>query len=457
MRRRLPQLLLGLLVIAIGALLTLPWWLGAAVRTFGSPRGVAFARYERIGYTRFALHDVEVKVRGVRVTATRAEADTPILWAWRHWRGASAPIVAGDWQVEVAPPTAPRDPNAPRGWLPLRSRLQRIAAGLERWLPRASTGAGVVRWPGGDVAIGAARWSGSELQADAVRFRGVTADVTAAFPDDDRIVVAARLPDSGPRAQLESRGDRVSGELTWLEQRATLTATYVTGGWLPAEASLQARTWQFPGDRLKVGALYGTVRGDAQIEWSAGRFVTAITAKGEPLPDKAAPPLELTVRGQGDPARVTIEAFKATLPGITAELTEPVVVESGGRIQESMARFRLAADLGAIPWFKAQGSVTGEASLVSGLAASPVADFFLNAQDIQVREVKVAGAALRGRLDWPRLQLTEGTVSLAEGERLAATGSWDFRAREVRDVKARSAGARLRAGYPRSRSSTSSR
>src|SRR5690606_17215702 len=92
--RRLLLILVSLLAGAIAVLAALPWWLEAALRFAGAPQGATFARYERMGYGRFALHGVEVRRPGVRVTVDRIEAPTPLAWAWRLGRDDPAPVIA---------------------------------------------------------------------------------------------------------------------------------------------------------------------------------------------------------------------------------------------------------------------------------------------------------------------------------------------------------------------------
>src|SRR4051812_6300320 len=107
MRRRLLLILAGLLVCGALVVATVPWWLGAAAGWAGRSRGLTFATYERIGYSRFALTNAEYRRGNIHVTVSRAEADTPVLWLMRHWRKADAPIVAGNWFVEVEPSKTP--------------------------------------------------------------------------------------------------------------------------------------------------------------------------------------------------------------------------------------------------------------------------------------------------------------------------------------------------------------
>src|SRR5687767_8299693 len=126
MRRRLVFIVVSLFCLVVVVLATMPFWLGTAVRTFGSGRGVTFASYERVGYGRFALKDVEYKRDNVRVTASRAEAPTPLVWAWRHWRDGANPVVVDRWAVEIAKSRAPpKAATTERGWMPLQALLRK--------------------------------------------------------------------------------------------------------------------------------------------------------------------------------------------------------------------------------------------------------------------------------------------------------------------------------------------
>jgi translocation and assembly module TamB len=434
MRRRVLISCLVLCGVVLLLLATIPLWLGVAAKTFASSRGVTFGSYERLGYSRFVVRDVVVKRPGVRVTVTRAEAETPLVWLWHRWTDRPALITAEKWSVEVERTSTPRPATTERGWMPLHQRLQRIAAQLHEWLPRANTGPGLVRWPGGEISVASVVWANRELTTRELAFRNLTADASAKFdPAGDALHVAARTTDGAFAAELDSRGAAVTGHLTVWEQPAQLTANFGPRGWMPAEASVQARNWSVAGDRLKLGELYTAVRGDVQIEWRAGRFVADIVAKGEPVPNKPAPPLEVTLRGNGDGTALLIEKLDVVLPGIVARLSEPVTVERSGRIRESAARFALSADLARQPWFAATGNVDGEVRVVSGGTASPVAEFSLAARDVSAREVSLAAVEARGRLDWPRLEIVTGSIVGGNGERLGWRAGWDFKTKEIID------------------------
>jgi translocation and assembly module TamB len=433
MRRRVLIFFVGVIALIIVAVATVPLWLGAAVKLGAQSRGLTFGSYERIGYSRFALKEVEYRRPGLRVTASRAEAETPLLWWWHRSQNRSAMVALDEWHVEVervSRPT-PAKPAPQRGWVPLRAQLQRIAAQLDRWLPLATTGAGRVRWPGGELTLAGAKWAHRELVVDDFVLRNLKLDAAVTFASDDRLLVNARTMDGSASLTVESRADVVAGDFSLWAQPSTVRARFGAGGWLPVEAALLASDWSLPGSRLKVGDVYAVVRGSGRIEWREARFLADVSALGEPLPGKSAPPLQLTLRGAGDTQAFTIESLNATLPGISALLSEPVTVERSGTIRESTARFTVDADLAKVPWFTATGVVNGDARLVSGFSATPVVEFSLDASNVKAHEVSLTSVTARGRLDWPRLAITDGAIVGGEGERLVIGGGWDFRGREI--------------------------
>src|ERR1044072_8503166 len=77
MRRRLLLILAGLIAGVVLLVATVPLWLGVAARSVGRSRGVTFGTYERVGYSRFTLRDVDFHQGNVHVTASRIEAETP--------------------------------------------------------------------------------------------------------------------------------------------------------------------------------------------------------------------------------------------------------------------------------------------------------------------------------------------------------------------------------------------
>lgn len=428
MRRRI---LISLLASAAFALLLLagsPLWLGMALRHLGGEWGFAFSRYERIGYAGFALHDITYERPEVRVTVERGEGLTPILWLWRHWRGGEVKLTLADWAVEVRRTAdGRRGPAREWGWVRLSALLTRIVDRLDSWIPRVEIGAGTVQWPGGRLALSAATLEKRELVVENLSYLGVTSGLTAAWSDSaDRLRLALRAAGGGT-LELESRGTDVTGELSLWGLKAPVKAAFAPQGWLPREASLLASSWEIPAERLKLAELYRLVRSDARLEWRGGGFSVDVDARGDPRPERSAPPLQLNLHARGTPGELAIEVLKLSVPGVRAELSAPVIVERSGRVREGGAKFSLDMDLDRQPWVDARGHASGEATVASGMNEPFEATFRFAARDVAVRGIALSEVAVEGLFEWPRVQLSEVIVAGSEGDRLAGRGGWDFR------------------------------
>lgn len=437
MRRRLLFTFAAIIALVLVAVLTLPLWLGVAARTAGSSYGVSFASYERVGYNRFAFRDVEVRRANVRVTATRVEAPTPLLWGWKHWVGGENPITVAHWEVDVTKPatTAPTaTPPRPSGWVPLRTLLNKITSQLDRWLPEATIGSGRVKFPGGEILLTSATWKERTLTTRGLTYRELKADATAAFSrTEDSFTFDAKTLDGSTMFTLASHGAKVDGRGSWLGQEATLAAAFAETGWLPTEAVLNAERWTLPGDRLKLERAYEAVSGSARVELRGQAFTAEVSAQSDPLKDSKVPPLTVDLRGRGDAHAFTVEALQADIPGVKARLDAPVTLERSGQLRGAGARLVLQIDLAGQPWFQARGVVEGEARVASGEGNKPVVEFSLKGADIAARDVALTELVTRGRLAWPRLEVDAATLVAGEGERLEARGGYDFGKKELLD------------------------
>lgn len=428
--RRAAILAAIVLGVVLCAVLALPWWLGSALAQFGPGYGLSFARYERLDDSRFALHGVEFRRANLRVAADRVEADAPVQWLWRRWQGAPGPVTLGGWSVEVTASSAARS-TTPTGWEPLRGRLQRIAGQLERWLPRARAGAGIVRWPKGELAVQHLTWENRTLTARQLRYRQFAGDVTLAFETSpDRLHATVATVDGAARAELASEPGRVQGALTLWEQPAAVALEFERTGWLPARGSLEADTLRLPAERLRLGAAYREVAGALRARWERERYALTIALQGTPATAGAAPPLEAEIRASGDMKEIVVDAFRAHGPGFSAALSAPVRFDRGGRLQGPPAAFAVSADLAQLPWPVGSGRIEGEARLLD--AGSWAVDFTSRGHDLQVRESRLAGVDLAGSLRWPVLRLDHALLRGDEADELHASAECDFRERVLR-------------------------
>ena len=436
-RRRFLRFALGALFVVGLALIALPWWLGLLLPAAARSAGASFARYERLTYARFALHDVTLRLDGTTISTARVEADSPLVWLFRRTFGQPGPVALTTWRVEIAPSSAPTP--TPSGWLPLRAQLRSVFASLRPWLPRATLGPGELTAPGFALKITSAAWENSTLTLRALATGPITADATLAlFPQNqDLLQLSATLshPTLPTRLALESRAAALTGQLTFLDQPALLTATHAPTGWLPATAALRADTWTLPGSRLPLFTDYAALRGTARLEWRDAQLTLSADAAGDPAPQSSAPPLTAQLQARSDGTTLHLTALHATAPGLRAALTAPVIIDRDGKLLSGDSRFTLTADLAAWPQLTAQGTVTGEARVTPGPAQLPRVDFQLAAKTLSVRDWQLSAFTAAGRLDWPQLTLTSAALESANGDRLTVTGGFDFSAREVRDAQ----------------------
>ncbi len=433
MRRRFLLIFFALVAVVLLFAATLPLWLGVALRATPDRLGLSHGRYERLGYARFALHDVVYQRGNVRVTVDRAEADSPLLWFGRRLSDRPRHVVAGRWLVDVKPSVAkPPPPTTDSGWVPLQATLRRVADIFEKWLPTAEIGAGTVRWSTGEVTLASASWKQRVLLTKNLVFKATAIDGTAEFPaGKDEIKLSLRKVDSTDALAVKTAGSQVEGSLSWWDQPATVTARFGPRGWLPAQATVRAENWNVPAAQFKLGETYSRVRATGQLDWSDAAFRAEVSASSEPLAGNKAPPLDVQVRGRGDFQAFTLDAFRATAPGLSAVLTEAVTVERSGKFRDGAAQFRVEADLTKQPWFTARGLVRGEAQLFSEGGAAPAVAFKLNATDVAAEGVAINAIATSGRLQWPKLDIAEATLVGLAGEQLQARGGWDFKAKEL--------------------------
>lgn len=428
----------GSVAVAIGAALaTLPWWLGPAIAVGGRPFGLSFARYARHGYSHFVLEQVRVQRRNVLVQIERIEAETPLLWLWHRWTGRPEFVVAGDWTADAQPQTGERETRSARGWTPLYGKIDRAGDQLERWLPRARVGAGVVTWPKGQLTFAPGTWERRRLTVADVGYRALHAAAELTLPADGAMRLRLVSADEAWQLSLTSAGATISGSGEWIGQRADIAAQFPNEGWKPDEFSVRAEHWEIPGDRLKLGRQYRMVRGDGGVEWHEGRLQANLTASGEPAPDTPAPPLAVEMRGEGDARSFSVEALRISLPGVTAQLSDPVIVERSGRLRSGSSRFTFESELEQLPWLAAAGRARGEGQITADAQGRAAVIFSVAGEGVKLARAELSRVAIDGRLDWPQLTITTGRVEAGDGSALDFAGGWDFRAHTVHDVNAR--------------------
>lgn len=425
---------------AVGlALATLPWWLGIALRPILKSKAVAFERYERVGYTQFRLHSVRYENLSINFTAKQVQAVTPLVWLMQRWRSTEPVLSVEGWQVQrraIGGLASPRAADSQiKGLADLQALANRLGPRVGYWLPRAQLSAGEIHRYGPDILIAKARWQKSVLTVDGLR----VADHQLAFvltpAADGSITLTAHTAENDAKLQLALTGTEIKGEGMLWDQRLQLAARFPAQGWLPTEASAVAENWRLPAARVKLGAPYAEVKGDARLIWRDGAFDLALNAKATPAADdkSKAPPFEANATAHGNLRELTLTSLHVEAPFATAKLTAPVTFSVDRPVSAESAKLVVQADLAKLPWLEARGKVEGAVN-VTGDTATARQIFELKFNDVALHDLAIKEAQASGVLEWPRMELTKLKVQLDETNSLETHGSVNWQTRELTGV-----------------------
>lgn len=430
--RRAFYILGGLGVALILTAVSLPWWLGGAARGLGGSRGLTFGRYETAGYGRFVLTDVAFVRPGFVVRAGRIDGQTPLVGLWARARGRPGEWRVDRWRVELNPSRPPAESSGPRGWLPLRSQLLSIKLGLQRWLPPTRSAEGEIVWDQGLIKVGRADWMpDGRLDFSGLAWRELSVSGRIDWPfEGDLSLELAQSDTDGFSGVIKSAdpGSSLNGLLRFAGNEASWSASFAPSGWLPSELRLETGEWRLPADRLRLAPAYDAVMGALELTWKDERaeVIVQARAQNDQEADPTAPPLTLNVRAQGDFASLSLETFEIDAPGLTARLNQPVVIAQGGRLLSPDSRFTVSADLGNFPWMEAKGSIEGEVVLERLSTGRPLVTARLRGRDLSGPGWIVPALSGDGRLDWPRLEVTQSSLQLGANDVLSLVGSADL-------------------------------
>ena len=417
-------------------LATLPWWLGTVLRPVLGRWNVSFERYEREDYGHFRLHGLHYANATIELTARQVRTVTPLVWLAQRWRGGEPVISAEDWRLGRSTGVTPAAGGKPVSGLPdLRAVLQPLGPRLAFWLPWARLSGGVVRDFGPDLVIAQAEWRGGALKVDGLRVAGQGLAFVLTPGADGSVTLAARTAENDAHLRLVWSDAGIQGEARLWDQPLQLAARFPAQGWIPTEASAVAKDWRLPAARVKLGAPYAQVQGDARLDWRDGKFDLSINAKAEPdaATKTKAPPFEAAATAHGNLRELTLASLQLDAPFVTARLTAPITFSFDHPLPAGSARLVVQADLAKLPWLEARGKVEGTVT-VTGDRTAARQDFEFKFSDLVVENFSIKGAHVRGLLAWPRMELTELEAQLDDTSSLTAHGVVDWRTRELAGV-----------------------
>src|SRR5437016_4311724 len=156
---------LGFILIGFAMLwLSLPLWFPWILQPIAAKAGARFSVYERLGYGRFALRNLEVTNPAVTAHATRLTGLVPSAWLWKlgiNSHGPTPYLRLENWDCELLP-------NHNTNSSPVASQVRDTAAlltTLGHWLPLATFSRGAVRSGKTVVSVPEASWVDGHIQA----------------------------------------------------------------------------------------------------------------------------------------------------------------------------------------------------------------------------------------------------------------------------------------------------
>jgi translocation and assembly module TamB len=439
-RRLLGGALLIAGVIAV-VLATSPWWWAAGSRSALARQGITFGRHETLGYARFALHEVRFENATTSLTVARLEADAPLVWAIRGLFSRPGPVMLDEWtlRLKTTDTTDASPPAAIDGWPALRTALTRTASTLERWLPAARATRGSLSVGKNSLGVGVIDWSAGEgrISADGLVWKNQSAraDLRWLAAEERLVLTATEIETTRPTVlRLETRADTLTGELILWEQPVRIDARFPARGWLPAQARLDASQLALPGRVTRLGEFYPELVTDLRLLWENARFTLRLSARGQPDPSRATPPLLVELAAEGDAQQVQIARADLSLPGTTARLLAPIVFARDGEILSGPSQFSLESDLEKLPGAAGlSGKITGRVRVLPAGDDPPLLTAELEARDVQAGGFAVKNSTFEAEQVGALLTVKKSSITFADGSTASIAGAWDWTSRTLTD------------------------
>jgi hypothetical protein len=412
-RRRKILAFLGIVLLSLVVLVAaLPIWFPWVIRPILQRYGVRYAACERIGYARFALRKVTFVQGDTTVEAQSVEAPIPTVWLWWIYIGKQKPPAAwvsvSDWHVTVSSQTIRAGASAGSS---AYSALRGASADLQvvkKWLPKVSLTNGSVAIDRTTVLLSSATWDRGKLVARVAepssRQSGmVEVDTGTNLSWQVSMKVDALDLDSRILITENATNLQLSGSVLWRSNRFGVSAQLGTQGWIPEQATVTSQSVRIPAASLRLTG-YDELSGSLNARWDHGRFALNVIAEARPLAYSTYPPLQATVRANGDTQSATIETASLTLPWLKAQLSSGVRMDFKGRLLSPEAVVQISADLTRQPFIAASGNLDGEARFRAGPGTFPTTSFHFSTTGLSSHGIQTKALTLSGELDdaWPK-------------------------------------------------------
>lgn len=436
-KRRLRRCVLwisALLFLLVLLLLTSPLWFPWLLRPLAHRYNADFSNYERVGYDRLVVKNLTFRKETTVFTASRVAAVQPLAWGWKYLTHSDAGprLLVSDWKLELLPSAKT---NHQSHSLPfLFDQAKNSVPRVEQWLPAATLTNGVVLWNTNEVQVPFVIWRDGTLsgQATVTRFNQTAKwDIDAS--KREAIQLHLQLPDleTATTLRITKTNDaiRVAGDIQWLTNTASITATFTRESFLPVFAKMETPAFNIPAANLHL-TNYHDVEGSFAAEWTGTNFSVDLTANAASLM-RGFPPLHAVVQAHGDTNFVRLHKVSLSLPGATADLSRNVDVSFKGRLLSETAEFKVAADLSQQSFIAATGTVSGQIFLRRNETIYPDATFQIKGSDLVYSNYSSKAMIAEGSFAWPEVTLNNFSVDVSDSAHAMGKAVVDLQKRSV--------------------------
>jgi translocation and assembly module TamB len=434
--KRFLALAAGLLFSLLALTALLPVWFPWVVSPLLSRFHVHYSAYERRGFTRFAVKDIQYEYKGTMVKAGLAEGLLPTVWLWQKWFTPPARqqlfVTARDWEVNIFP----KKSNKPGSVYITMKQIWPWVDRVRRWVPKGIGERGVIRFAGEELHVSEAQWDHSEVTvtvSDTWLHQTAEGRIYLRTDWDGQFKLRpsradARLVVRKPAASLKS-----DLALLWHGNHAAISADFAQTGLLPERLTLDAKSIRIAAADLGLKS-YDELTGSVSGRWQDGRFQLDLSANAQPemATNKSTPPISVDFRASGNTHSFRVETAKISAPGIRAELSKPLEMTFGGRMLSDKARLQLFADVSRQPWLPLTGELDGE--ILLRREAFQIPDIFFNLSGNNLAGFGVAPAEVNfeGHLIWPSLKINLLNLQFTNTSVVDAKGEMDVQTRRIK-------------------------
>ncbi|MDQ6630507.1 MAG: hypothetical protein M3Y82_01975, partial [Verrucomicrobiota bacterium] len=245
---------IGLLLVV----LSLPVWFPWLLQPILQKQGAKYSSYQRIGYSHFALTQLEYANPKIKFQAGRIEAFQPSAWLWHHYfsRQKNQPdfLKINDWQLTLLKNKNQAQAKTPSSIPVIFEKFERALPHAQNWLPAAQLRDGKIHFGKVELPVTAATWKNNALAAQIFlpqQNQTAQLEVTLSRERAAHISLVLLPLNLETKLSLTKKGDIVQlvGNSFWQSNRLDFDAQFSRDSWLPEKATAQSKSFRVPAEK----------------------------------------------------------------------------------------------------------------------------------------------------------------------------------------------------------------